>query len=83
MSPVPPTVMPPVAAWFAVQRSLELPDRRYLWLLQSSERHQRDAITAIALGLQEIEAAVDCSSPGRGAFGFFAQAFRLFCKTLI
>jgi hypothetical protein len=23
------------------------------------------------------------SSPGRGAFGFFAQAFRLFCKTLI
>ena len=51
--------MSSLAARLAIERSLKLPDGCFLGLPQSAQRHQRDAIALVALGLEQVIAAID------------------------
>jgi hypothetical protein len=51
--------IPAFAARLTVQRSLEPPHGRVQELPEGAQRDQGDAVGAVALGLQQIEAAID------------------------
>jgi hypothetical protein len=58
-------VVPPVAAGLTIQCRLQLPDRGVRWVLQGSQRYQREPVAPVALGLQQVVTAVDRLADGR------------------
>jgi hypothetical protein len=59
MRPLPAAVVPAFTAGLAIERSLQLPHRCILRMLERAERDQGHPIAAIALGLEQVIAAVD------------------------
>jgi hypothetical protein len=59
MRPLPAAVVPALTAGLTIERGLQFPDRRFRRMVERAERDQGDPIAAIALGLEQIIAAVD------------------------